>query len=188
MYWTSFTLDPRSFPGENLIGFHPPNSCFPDKRLYKSCGYRVVVWGNRRSTWQGVRTPFSTTHPPDKTWVRHKIVALRSSSTSRSAVLLDKRQWIDAMSIYCETHYMLETDLNPQTTKQSPCPLCIPTHCSVTVKSCLALWSHQLQHTRLPCPSLSPRVCSNLCPLSQWCHPTISSSCPPSFPPSGSLH
>ena len=33
-----------------------------------------------------------------------------------------------------------------------------------------------LQHTRLPCPSLSPRVCSNFCPLSRWCHPTISSS------------
>ena len=35
--------------------------------------------------------------------------------------------------------------------------------------------SHELQHTRLPCPSLSSRVCSNSCPLSQWCHPTISS-------------
>ena len=44
-----------------------------------------------------------------------------------------------------------------------------------------------------PCPSLSPRVCSNLCPLSPWCHPTISffvtlfSSCPQSFPASGSF-
>ena len=34
----------------------------------------------------------------------------------------------------------------------------------------------QLQNARLPCPSLSPRVCSNSCPLSQWCYPTISSS------------
>ena len=48
-----------------------------------------------------------------------------------------------------------------------------------------------LQHTRLPYPSLSLRVCSNLCPLSQWCHPTISfsitplSSCPQCFPASG---
>ena len=39
-----------------------------------------------------------------------------------------------------------------------------------------SLWSHGLQHFRLPCPSLSPGVCSNSCPLSQWCHPTISSS------------
>ena len=38
---------------------------------------------------------------------------------------------------------------------------------------------HELQHPRLPCPSLSPRVCSNSCPLSQWCHPTISSSVAP---------
>ena len=50
-----------------------------------------------------------------------------------------------------------------------------------------------LQHTRLPCPSLSPRVCSNSCPLSQWCHPAFSSSvtafsfCSQSFPASGSF-
>ena len=50
--------------------------------------------------------------------------------------------------------------------------------CSVT-KSCLTLRLHGLQHTRLPCPSLSPRVCSNSCPLSWWCHPTISSSVAP---------
>ena len=39
-----------------------------------------------------------------------------------------------------------------------------------------SLWPHELQHTRLPCPSPSPRICSNSCPLSWWCHPTISSS------------
>ena len=56
-----------------------------------------------------------------------------------------------------------------------------------------SLWSHGLQHTRLPCPSPFPRVCSNSCLLSQWCHPTISSSvtpfsfCPPSFPASESF-
>ena len=38
---------------------------------------------------------------------------------------------------------------------------------------------HGLQHARLPCPSLSPWVCSNPCPLSRWCHPTISSSVVP---------
>ena len=53
-----------------------------------------------------------------------------------------------------------------------------------------SLYPHGLQHSRLPCPSLSPRVCSNSCPLSLWCHPTISSSvaplfCLPSFPASG---
>ena len=52
---------------------------------------------------------------------------------------------------------------------------------------------HGLQHTRLSCPSPTPRVYSNSCPLSRWCHPTISSSIIPfsshlqSFPASGSF-
>ena len=41
------------------------------------------------------------------------------------------------------------------------------------------LWPHEPQHTRPPCPSPTPRVYSNSCPLSQWCHPTISSSLVP---------
>ena len=55
------------------------------------------------------------------------------------------------------------------------------------------LWPHGLQHTRIPCPPPSPWVCSNSCPLSQWCHPTILSSVVPfssslqSFPASGSF-
>ena len=54
-----------------------------------------------------------------------------------------------------------------------------------------SLWPHGLQNTRLPCPSLSSGVCSNSCPLSRWCRPTISSSVVPfssrlqSFPASG---
>ena len=49
-----------------------------------------------------------------------------------------------------------------------------------------SLRSHGLQHTRLPGPSLSPRICSNSCPVSQWCYPTISSSVAPfsSYPQS----
>ena len=56
-----------------------------------------------------------------------------------------------------------------------------------------SLWSHGLQHARPPCPSQPPRACSNSCPSSQWCHPTISSSVVPfsshlqSFPASGSF-
>ena len=44
-----------------------------------------------------------------------------------------------------------------------------------------SLWPHGLQHARLPCPSPSPRVCSNSCPLSWWCHPTILSFVPTPF-------
>ena len=56
-----------------------------------------------------------------------------------------------------------------------------------------SLWPHELQHARFPCSSSIPGDHSNSCPLSQWCHPTISSSVVPfsfwlqSFPSSGSL-
>ena len=56
-----------------------------------------------------------------------------------------------------------------------------------------SLRPHGLQHTRRPCPSPTPGVYSNSCPLSRWCHPTISSSvipfssCPQSFLASGSF-
>ena len=62
--------------------------------------------------------------------------------------------------------------------------------CSVMSDS---LWPHGLQHARLPCLSPTPRACSNSCPLSLWCHPTISSSvvplssCLQAFPASGSF-
>ena len=45
-----------------------------------------------------------------------------------------------------------------------------------------SLQPHGLQHARSPCPSVSHGVCSNSCPLSQWCHPTIPSSVAPSPP------
>ena len=56
-----------------------------------------------------------------------------------------------------------------------------------------SLWPHEPQHARPPCPSPTPRVYPKSCPLSRWCHPTISSSvvpfspCPQSFPASGSF-
>ena len=68
---------------------------------------------------------------------------------------------------------------------------------SLVQSSCLvvsdSLRLRGLQHTRLPCPSLSPRACSNSCPLNRRCHPTFLSSvvpfssCLQSFPASGSF-
>ena len=55
-----------------------------------------------------------------------------------------------------------------------------------------SLWPHEPQHARPPCPSPTPGIHPNPCPLSRWCHPTILSSvvpfssCPQSFPASGS--
>ena len=65
--------------------------------------------------------------------------------------------------------------------------------CSATKSLCPTLWPCALKHTALPCPSLSPGVCSHACPSHWWCHPTSSSSVAPfssspqSFPASGSF-
>ena len=65
---------------------------------------------------------------------------------------------------------------------------------SVQLLSCVQLFgTHGLWHAKLSCPSPTPRACSNSCPLSRWCHPTISSSvipfssCLQSFLASGSF-
>ena len=63
---------------------------------------------------------------------------------------------------------------------------------SSVAQSCPTLRPHESQHARPPCPSPTPGVYSNSCPLSQWCHPAISSSvvpffCPQSLPASVSF-
>ena len=72
----------------------------------------------------------------------------------------------------------------------------VMTNLVVIVQSLSHVWllaTHGLQHARLPCPSPFPGACSNSCPLNRWCYPTISSSvipfssCPLSFPASGSF-
>ena len=78
--------------------------------------------------------------------------------------------------------------LGEQKEKKNLC-LCVLSHSVVSD----SLWPHGLQHARPPCLSPTPRVYSNSCPLSPWCHPTISSSvitfssCLQSFPASGSF-
>ena len=79
--------------------------------------------------------------------------------------------------------------------KKSVAPLNPPLSTILLMFNCQVLsgsyWLHELQHARLPCLSLTSWVCSNLCPLSQWCHSVISSSvtpfssCPQSSPASG---
>ena len=69
--------------------------------------------------------------------------------------------------------------------------MCLPFPCCCLVaQSWPILWHRRLQHTRFPCSSPSPRVCSHSCPLSQWCHPTsvvLFYSCLQSFLASGSF-
>ena len=77
-----------------------------------------------------------------------------------------------------------------------PCHLVWNQLCSVQFSHSVmsdSLQPHEPQHTRPPCPSPTPGVHPNPCPLSRWCHPTISasvipfSSCPQSLPASGSF-
>ena len=85
--------------------------------------------------------------------------------------------------------------------RKRSCPAIIISYCqysssvqfSSLTQSCLTLPPHWPQQSRPPCPSPNPGVYPNSCPLSQWCHPTISSSvipfssCLQSFPASGSF-
>ena len=84
--------------------------------------------------------------------------------------------------------------LKTQHSKKFKIMASIPTVQSNSVQSVVSdsLHPHGVQHTRLPCPSPTPEACSNSCPSSWWCHPTISSSiilffCLQSFPASGSF-
>ena len=80
-----------------------------------------------------------------------------------------------------------------KTKREEMLSLKTPNKFSSVTQLCPTLWSHGLQHARLPCPSPTPRAYSNTCPLSQWCHPTVSSSvvpfssCLQSFPASESF-
>ena len=83
------------------------------------------------------------------------------------------------------------SDFGAQKNKVSHC-----FHCSVQFSRSVmpnSLWPHELQHTRPPCPSPTPGVHLDSCVLSQWCHPSISSSVipfsssPQSLPASGSF-
>ena len=79
--------------------------------------------------------------------------------------------------------------IKPLGKPESPCSV----QFSSVAQSCPTLWPHELQHTRLPCPSPTPGVHSDSHPSSQWCHPAISSSvvpfssCPQSLPASESF-
>ena len=101
----------------------------------------------------------------------------RNSYSLKPLVLMVKRSQVKQVVRHSRTHSILSFS-------------------SVLVSNLVVpdfLWPHWLQHTRLACPSPTPRVCSNSCPLSRWCHPTIScsafpfSSCLQSFPASGSF-
>ena len=97
-------------------------------------------------------------------------------------------KWIKKMYIYIMEYYSAVK-------KNEIMPYCSNMDGYQVSRSVMSdsLWPHELQHARPPCPSPTPGVHPNPYPLSRWCHPTISSSfipfssCPQSFPASGSF-
>ena len=96
--------------------------------------------------------------------------------------------WIESMSLKSPA-----LEVGFFTTSATSEAIIVGCYCCWVAQSHPTLQHRGLQHSRLPCPSLSTGVCSDSCLLSGWCHPTISSSvapfssCPQSFPASGSF-
>ena len=106
-------------------------------------------------------------------------------------------QWVGPFHIRWPRYYSFRFSISPSSEYSGLISLstdwfdcCQSESCSVMSNS---LWPHELQHSRPSCPSPTPWLHPNSCPLSRWCHPTLSSSvvpfssCPQSFPASGSF-
>ena len=110
-----------------------------------------------------------------------------------------KLGWLVTLILRRKPLYLISNDLNPLFMHLPPLGQEVILHVLLFLllfsRSVVSgsLWPHGLQLTRLPCPSQSPRVCTNSCLLSRWCHPTILSSvapfssCPQYFPTSESF-
>ena len=105
-----------------------------------------------------------------------------------STLLTVQGSWRTAKNFWFAKKYITKKDKMNEDGLVSLETSSVQFSCSVVSDS---LRSHGLQHTRLSCPSPAPGACSNSCPSSLWCHPTISSSvvpfssCLQSFPASG---
>ena len=81
-------------------------------------------------------------------------------------------------SIHLSAHSIICKFLNHLLSTECVINTMVGIQFSLSVRSDF-LWPHGLQHDRLPCPTPTPKACSKSCPLSQWCHQTISSSIVP---------
>ena len=117
----------------------------------------------------------------------------RGNSLSTKRLCQQKRSRLFTPRVSYLVGMFLMEGINQRNRNSGQCDQCVLLWwcCSVT-KLCPTLWPHRLQHTRLPCPSLSPRVCSNSCPLIffnaiQPSHPLLPLSCTQYFPASESF-
>ena len=141
---------------------------------------RVFIWLSHELSVQFSRSVMSDSVTP---WTAARQASLSITSSQSSLKLMSTESEMPS------NHLIL---CRPLLLPPSIFPIISSVQFSHSVVS-NSSWPHELQHARPPCPSPTPRVHSNPCPSSQWCHPTISSSvvpfssCPQSFPASGSF-
>ena len=125
-------------------------------------------------------------------WMKHKLESISTTSDDTTLMAESREELKSLLMKVKEESEKIGLKLNIQKTKIMASGPISSVQFSRSVMSHF-LWPHELQHARFSCPSLTPGACSNSCPLSQWCHPTISSSVIPfsshlqSFPASGSF-
>ena len=185
-----------------FFGFHPqpfppPNPGGPCRFPWQRHAWEGPVWGKTRfyckKNWSEATGKAS--------WDRGSVVRCEHRLSARQSMeqyltCMEDFSWLDTIkcaAVYVLTCLILRTNLRGRAlllpVLQVRRPALLFSHSVVSD----SLQPHELQHARLPCPSLSPRACSNSCPLSWWCYPTISSSvvpfssCLQSFQISGSF-
>ena len=147
----------------------------PREELWEYQSYFSLQSLTENSVWK-----ISQTRPQGDCAQVGKPVCYRSPKGTKwesSIAMLGTTSGWDVFFTLC-----LSSETGPDLGSFSQAPRCsflLLLSCQVMSHS---LQPHGLQHMRLPCPSLAPSICSNLCPLSQWCHPTISSFIAPLFP------
>ena len=154
---------------------HPPSSWVIQESIIGQSAHFIAREGRKLLSWETCLLVNTTEAQPDPVTTATDSFSINTNIFTLLCDYTDKHT-----SAYICTHMHSQTKSH----------FIVQFSCSV-VSDCLR--PHELQHTSPPCPSPTPRVHPNPCPLSRWCHPTILSSvvpfssCPQSFPASGSF-
>ena len=148
--------------------------------------FTILYWFCQISKW--IRHRYTCVpHPePSSLLPPHTIPLGRPSAAApsiqyRALNLCSVNSTVEKWQIYIMSVFLNSPPSSSPTVSTSPFSTSAPLFSSAQFSHSVmsnSLWPHEPQHTRPPCPSPTPGVYPNLCPLSWWCHLTISSSCP----------
>ena len=168
------------------------NHCFHALAVLGGCVTSSGQWNLRATVWRGAfwesfHFPFWVYSHPFSfylSWMKSTWLELQQAYCNCEAMYPDtkgKRITERPKLTFWEPKLMLETTYSSALFCEKDRPIFLQATSVQFSRSVVSdsLWPHGLQHTRLPSPSPTPRACSNSCPSSQWCHPTISSSVTP---------